>query len=129
MKKPAAHLETSYAVTRQRPGVMQEPRVVEVRRESSAGTSRDYGQDLDYEPGHARLALHYSADGKLGSIDAYNASNRLIRQYAFDWDERTKNQAVVTSKLGAVEIAQAATTNLLVDWTYRLPNNLKSGRT
>ena len=86
-----------------------------MRRESSAGTPRDYGLDFDYEPGHARLALHYSSDGAVSSIDAFDASNQLVRQYAFDWD--AKNQAVLTFKLGAVEVAQSTTTSLLVDWT------------
>jgi hypothetical protein len=33
------------------------------------------GLDFDNEPGHARLALHYSADGAVSSIDAFDASN------------------------------------------------------
>ena len=112
-----SHLETSYAVTRQRLGLMQHPRVVEVRRQSSVGTPRDYGVDLDYEPGHARLVLHYSSDGAVSSIDAFSVTDRLLRQYAFDWDPREKNQAVVTYKLGAVEVAQSATSKLLIDWS------------
>ena len=111
-----AHLQTNYAVTTQRPGILQEPHVIEVRRENSAGTPRDYGLDFDYEPGHARLSLHYAADGAVSSIDAFDASDRLARQYAFDWD--AKNQAVLTFKLGAVEVAQSATTSLLDDGTF-----------
>ena len=107
-----AHLQTNYAVTTQRPAIFQEFAGGECV-ESSAGTPRDYGLDFDYEPGHARLTLHYSSDGAVSSIDAFDASNRLVRQYAFDRD--AKNQAVLTFKLGAVEVAQSATTSLLVD--------------
>ena len=108
------HLMTSYGVTVRRGSILQWPRVVEVRRETSSGGLNCLCSVPDTEDEQARWVVHYREDGSPEKIEAYDATNELVRESVLR-SEPSTGKLIVTFQRGSVPLAQAASQNLMID--------------
>jgi hypothetical protein len=95
-------LETDYRI------ITRDGKVVEARRENSAGSLSD-----DKE-GHARWLVHYGEDGRAERIELFDHSNRLMREDVFKHD-RSENKLIVSFEHSNIPQAQESLRTLIID--------------
>jgi hypothetical protein len=109
-----SHRFLNYQVVTQRAGILQAPRVVEVRVENSAGTlSTGHSLRTD-DKDHARWVVRYREDGSTEKIEVYDPGNRLVRDDLLRRQPST-NRLIVTFERNNVPLTQSGTQALLVD--------------
>jgi hypothetical protein len=109
-----SHRYLNYKVVSQRPGVLQSPRVIEVRRENSSGIlSSGYSLRTDDE-GHSRWVVRYRDDGSTERLEIYDLANRLVREDLLR-RQPSPNRLIVTFERNNVPLTQSGKSALVVD--------------
>ena len=78
-KETRSHRFLNYKVVTQRAGILQPPRVIEVRRENSTGTLSPGGSLRSDDEDHVRWVVRYREDGSAEKIEVYDIHHRLAR--------------------------------------------------
>lgn len=123
-----AHLATSYGVTVQRSNIFASPRVVEVRRENSAGTLRATDSLRIDNDGRARWVVRYRDDGSVDRIESFDASDRLLSEDMLRREGST-NKFIVSYERHNIPIARDAHVSRIVDPLKAGQRDLLEGRT
>jgi TIR domain len=87
--------EVHYAVVTRRLGILQAPKVVEVRQQRSRGAL--VGRHEEGEKGSARWVIIYGDSGTPDRIEVYDATNRLLRAEVFERASSRPNKLIVRS--------------------------------
>ena len=102
--------EAHYAVVTRRLGILQAPKVVEVRHQRGRGTLAPRHEDDT-----ARWVINYGDSGRTERIDVFDAADRLLREEVFDRIASSPNKLIVRFKRGPADLAQTATQKMIVD--------------
>ncbi len=121
-----ANLATSYSVTVQRSSIMASARVIEVRRENSAGKLRDTDSTRMDNDGRARWVIRYRDDGSVDRIEGFDATDRLLTE---DVIRRESNRFIVTFERNNIPVARDAHVNRIIDPLNAGQRNALEGRT
>ena len=121
------HRFVNYKVVSQRAGVLQAPRVVEVRRENSAGRLSTGGSLRSDDEEHARWLVRYRDDKSPERIEVYNPGNRLVREDLLR-PQPSANRLIVTFERNNVPLTQSGTQALIVDPLYFREEKNSGGR-
>ena len=108
------HRWLNFRVVAQRPTLLQAPRVVEIRRENSAGALTVGGSLRTDAENHARWVIRYRDDGSAEKIELYDPSNRLVQE-ALLRRQASTNKLIVTFERNNAPITQSAVQALVVD--------------
>jgi TIR domain len=115
-----SHRAASYSVTTVRGKVM------ETRRENSAGALRSGNSLRSNDDGQARWVVHYRDDGSADRIEIFDQADRLVREDLLR-RQASKNKLIVTFERNDVPLTQAATQNLVFDPLNAAPAGTEEG--
>ena len=104
------HAAASYGVTVRRDSITASPRVVEVRRENSAGTPVAFNSLR----GEARWVIRYRDDGSVERIQVFDATDRLVTEEVLR-PETGSGQFVISFERDNIPIARDGRSNRIVE--------------
>jgi hypothetical protein len=108
------HISVNYSVTTQRSTIWSGPRVVEVRRENSAGALRDLSSQRNDNDGRVRWVVRYREDGSVERIEGFDATDRFLREDVLQ-REPSSGRLIVTFERNNAPVAQNANQNMIID--------------
>jgi hypothetical protein len=100
------HLQAHYSVTTQRGSLFEQPQVVEVRQENSAGTLHGNGD------GEARWAVQRGPAKLAAKVEAFDSNNRLVLETYLEGGA-SANTLIASLKRDTVDFAQGV--KLVID--------------
>jgi hypothetical protein len=118
------HRGASYGVTVRRDSLMASPRVVEMRRENSAGKL----VGANTPRGEARWVIRYRDDGAVERIQEFDAADRLLREDVIR-PEAGSDRFVVSFERNNVPVAREGNSNRILDPSNAARRDLLAGRT
>jgi hypothetical protein len=121
------HLATNYSVTTQRSTIWSSPRVVEARRENSAGALRDLSSQRNDNDGRVHWVVRYREDGSVERIAGFDATDRFLRDDVLQ-REPSSGRLIVTFERNNAPVAQIANQNMIIDPLNVVKNDPLDGR-
>ncbi len=115
------HLAVSYSIVTQRSNIFAPPRVVETRRENSAGALIDADASLNDGETRARWVMRYRDDDALERIVGYDARERVLREDVLQ-TETSPNRMIVAFQRNNIPVVQESNRNVASN-----PSNTQTG--
>jgi hypothetical protein len=122
------HRAINYSVTTQRSSIMASPRVVEARRENSAGKLSVLNSQRNDNDERVHWVIRYREDESAERIVGFDATDRLLREDVLR-REPSSNRIIVTFERDNIPVAQNANQNMIIDPLNVARSNLTEGRT